>query len=71
MIELNKPRNLYLLKGGCVLNLFILFFWLMIEEKKEDKKPVPDINLVSFAFDLGFTIAIPLVVFALLGRWVD
>jgi len=43
----------------------------MIEIKKEDKKPIPNLNLVSFAFDLGFTIAIPLVAFAILGRMAD
>jgi len=43
----------------------------MIEIKKEDKKPTPNLNLVSFAFDLGFTIAVPLVVFAFLGRLAD
>jgi len=43
----------------------------MEEAKKEEKKPIENINLVSFAFDLGFSIAIPLVVFAVLGRLAD
>ncbi|MEK7552126.1 MAG: AtpZ/AtpI family protein [Patescibacteria group bacterium] len=44
---------------------------MMEEAKKQEKKPIENINLVSFAFDLGFTIAIPLVVFAFLGRLAD
>lgn len=28
-------------------------------------------NLLSLAWELGYTIAVPLVLFALLGRWAD
>ena len=39
----------------------------------EEKKPKPDKpwSAVSLAWELGFSIAIPLVVFALLGRYLD
>jgi len=39
----------------------------------EEKKPKPDESwsAVSLAWELGYSIAIPLVVFALLGRFLD
>lgn len=41
----------------------------MIDEKKP--KPEKSWSAVSLAWELGYTIAVPLVVFALAGRFLD
>ncbi len=37
----------------------------------EDNKKTPDFNAWLLAWELGYTIAIPIVVFALIGRMAD
>ncbi len=42
------------------------------QETQKDKKPAFDKwEVVGLAWDFGYIIAIPLVVFALAGKWVD
>ncbi|TSC55416.1 MAG: Uncharacterized protein Greene041679_616 [Parcubacteria group bacterium Greene0416_79] len=44
------------------------------EEKRKaplTKGDMPDFNSWQLAWELGYTIAIPIVLFALLGRWAD
>ncbi len=41
----------------------------MVDEKQ--KKPLNKSELVSIAFQLGFIIAIPVVVFGFVGKWLD
>lgn len=36
--------------------------------KNNESKPV---SAISLAWELGYSIALPLVIFALLGRWLD
>lgn len=40
---------------------------------KDEKKPEPpvDFNAWQLAWELGYTIAIPIVALALVGRWMD
>src|SRR3989344_762338 len=61
---------------GCILFLpFGLFSNILcVVEIKDDNAGKPDGNnfkLLPLAFELGYTIAIPLVFFALLGKFVD
>ena len=37
----------------------------------KEKTSKPNLRLVSFAWDLGYMIAIPIVVFAIGGVWLD
>jgi F0F1-type ATP synthase assembly protein I len=41
------------------------------EENKEKDGVLSKSDLIAFAFDLGFAIVIPLVIFALGGRFLD
>jgi len=43
----------------------------MTEEKERERTERFDWSVVSLAWRLGYTIAVPLVVFALLGRFAD
>lgn len=40
-------------------------------ENKEDKKPENSWSALSLAWELGYTIAVPLILFALGGRYLD
>lgn len=42
----------------------------MVFEKQKDKE-VKVFSAVGFAWELGYTIAVPLVLAAFLGRWAD
>jgi len=49
-----------------------------VEEQKKDEKvpqkggvPTTRAELIAFAFDVGLAIAVPLVIFALGGRFID
>ena len=39
--------------------------------KREEKRQLPNFGAWQFAWELGYTIAIPIVLFAFLGRWAD
>lgn len=41
------------------------------EEDKTKKEKIILWNTMAFAWELGYTIAVPLVIFALLGRFLD
>lgn len=42
-----------------------------MEEQKSNNKEFSKRELVSIAFQLGFIIAIPVVVFGFFGKWLD
>lgn len=42
-----------------------------MKEKREDKNKHDDFKPYSFAFELGYIITIPIVVFGLVGRFLD
>ncbi|MDP3740873.1 MAG: AtpZ/AtpI family protein [bacterium] len=44
---------------------------MITEGNKQDRKNLVKRELVSIAFQLGFIIAIPVVVFAYFGKWLD
>jgi F0F1-type ATP synthase assembly protein I len=44
---------------------------LMQKDKKPSEDNLKQINLLSLAMELGYTIALPLVLFALIGRFAD
>ena len=41
------------------------------KDREEPKEPSQQFKLVPLALELGFSIAIPIVIFTLLGRFVD
>ncbi|KKU77250.1 MAG: hypothetical protein UY03_C0018G0028 [Parcubacteria group bacterium GW2011_GWA2_47_64] len=49
------------------------FFAILFFVAKDEKKPEPpvDFNAWQLAWELGYTIAIPIVALALVGRWMD
>ena len=51
------------------VRIFKLFY--MSEEPKTNRDIIKKWSLISFATEFGFIIALPLVVFALAGKWLD
>lgn len=57
-----------------LIRLFLLHFtrFTMEQPEKDEKKPGFDKwKIIHFAFEMGFIIAIPLLVLILLGKWLD
>lgn len=41
------------------------------ETETNKKKPLDKWELVGFAWELGYIIALPIIIFGLLGKWID
>jgi hypothetical protein len=39
--------------------------------KKTDRPPLDKRALISLSFELGYIIALPLIIFGLIGKWLD